>query len=624
MLAGAAGLRLWDQNFGSADRPHRAMLLAPMIAVIDPCILSQAGKAADRGQKDLNPTCTGPEGSAAELVESTLSALAPGGTPSSPYVLGYTLPVPLLQLFRPDAGGWSIDHDRVARVVRTVQGTNRPLILYLFATHFAADAPIEAALATNPANLAHTRDGPLAEDTFYDSKIYNWTFASTENEITARRVQAIEALLQEICKLPQHDIAKIRGVTLLGELHHLFPGFQTGMGFNPPYRVSDYSAPSVAGFHAYLKREFKTTKLLNMVLGTEFKSFEEVVPPSRDIRSEPLKNYLEHIDSFAQGSLPIAGWVHTKPDEAGAQPWVHIYRNGEFVGKTPVRLSRQDVLEVHPEFGDANAGWRMDMDFTRLPLGTYHIDVFLDRGKGTLERLGTRQIAIMDRHQRTPQELPQKELPPHQPADPSLQFHLEYPSERSSYFFNPLVPLWHAYRAEQVTRYLQYFERVVAQTCLAQTPHYTHQIIPFTNPSWDANKFAIQASLQPLPKLRLGVSLYGEASYGTSYANWYGPSGHKGYGVTEFHPLKRMDSAALGRTLADHAARGAEFLSFFLEPRWHGQLIQRGHNLFSFDPASTQFGSDVLYRSMQQVLDPAQTGPKETPRPAPAPSPVRP
>ena len=42
---------------------------------------------------------------------------------------------------------------------------------------------------------------------------------------------------------------------MLGELHHLFPNFQAGMGFGDKYLVSDYSPASVEGFRAFLAAE---------------------------------------------------------------------------------------------------------------------------------------------------------------------------------------------------------------------------------------------------------------------------------------------------------------------------------------------------------------------------------
>ena len=365
-----------------------------------------------------------------------------------------------------------------------------------------------------------------------------------------------------------------------------------------------------------LAHEFVHIAKLNRVLGSDYASFGEVLPPARDIRTEPLKRFTEHIDSFAHGSLPIAGWAHVPQASANAPAWVHVYRNGMFIGKTPVSQGRQDVLAARPELGDANTGWRLDMDFRRLPTGLHRIDVFLEPRPGQLTHLGTRQIALMDRQQQTPVLQPQRPLPDSTPADAALAAHIDLPAEQSSYYYNPLVPLWHAYRGQQVVDYLQFFDGVVNRSCLAGTPHYTHQIVPFANPGWDANKFAIQASLRPQGSLRLGVSLYGDATYGKAFSRWLDRSGHRVYGVTEFHPLKALDAPTLQDVLARHAAQGAAFVSFFLEPRWQGQRVERAHNIFSFDPENAQFGSDRLYQAARQSL---QTVPPPLPqRTAPA------
>lgn len=608
LAAGAGGMALWRSQFPSTARTTGPLLLAPMIGVLDSCVLEPSANATAI-PADLQASCTGHEGSGAALLEATLSPLQPQGSAATAYTLGYTLYVPLLQLFRQSPEGWVIDPNTVERLARTVRDTNRPLILYLFSTHFATDAPLEKALALNPANLAQTRDGPLAQSRYYDSAIHNWSLASTQTELTARRVQSTQAVLDAMCRLPKPDIAKIKGVTLLGELHHLFPDFEAGMGFDAPYRVTDYSPTSVAGFQRFLRQQFAGIEQLNRVLGADYAAFEAVQPPWRDIRTEPLQRFTEHIDAFAHGSLPISGWAYVKPTEGATPAWVHIYRNGVFVGKTPVNQGRQDVLAAKPEFGDANTGWRLDMDFRRLPVGQYRIDAFLEATPGRLTHLGTRHIALMGRDQSTPPALSQQALPASLAADAAQQAHIDLPAEQSSYYYNPLVPLWHRFRQQQVVDYLQFFNGVVNQSCLADTPHYTHQIIPFSNPSWDANKYAIQASLQPMKNIRLGVSLYGDATYGDVFSRWYASTSHAGYGVTEFHPLKAMNTTAVQQMLGQHAQRGAQFVSFFLEPRWQGQLLDRPHNFFSFDPQNPQFSSDALYRSVQQVLTTPATAP---------------
>lgn len=605
VLAGAFGAA-WIARTTHPGPTAQRMLVAPMIGVIEPCIEQPP---ADGGALPaaLTQRCAGPTGSAGALVEASLQGLSKNL--HGPYALGYTLPVPLLKLFVRSGDGWQIDQAMVQRLARTIADVQRPLILYLFATHFSAQAPIEEALARDPANMAQTQDGPLGRDSYYDSYVYDWSVARTDNTLTQRRSQAMTAVLDAVCRLQPAARARIQGVTLLGELHQLFPNFQAGMGFDAPYRISDYSAASVQGFRAYLEQEFGSVAHLNRVLGSDYATFAEVEPPSKDIRHEPLRRYTEHIDAFAQGSLPVSGWAYVPNAPAGFVPQVRVYRNGLLVGQAPVLLNRQDVLAAKPEFGVANTGWRFDLDYRRLPSGMHRLDLFLEDAPGHWVAMGARHIAIMDRRQSTPQDVPmQQPLPAAATAAPGVQFSVDFPHERSAYYYNPLVPLWHAFRARQVTQYLEFFNAQVGRSCLAQVPRYTHQIVPFFNPSWDATRFAIDDSLRPHRDLRLGVSLYGEAAYGTSFTAWLRRSGQQRYGITEFHPLKAMDAAALGQVFAQHARQGAQFLSFFLEPEWQGQRVPRAHNQFAFDPQNVQFGSDALFHAAQQVLDAPAAG----------------
>lgn len=606
LVGGWGGFALLSRVPPSDHAPKLPMLFAPMVAVVDPCILlPEPPPAGGTSANSLEESCTGPNGSAAHLLESTLARMEPRDTqhPAS-RPLGYTLPAPLLQLFHREADGWAIDKDRVKRLVRTIRDTNRPVILYLFSTHFATDAPLEQQLAKDPTNLAQTRDGPMAKGRYYDSAIHNWTFATTQTDLTARRVQAMAALFSELCTLPDSAQAKIRGITLLGELHHLFPDFEAGMGFATPYRVTDYSQASVEGFKTFLRSEFPSINQLNRVLGSNYQSFEDIEPPSRDIRTEPLKRYTDHIDSFAHGTFPVSGWAFAPKGPHTPPASVHVYLNGKFTGKTPIDKSRQDVLTAKPEFGSTNTGWRLNLDFRQLPRGLHQVDVLLESSPGQLMLLGSKEIAVMDKTQSAPIPQAQVQLPPHKLRPPTVQAHIDQPVEQASYYYNPLVPFWHKFRGQQVAQYLQFFDEVVAQSCLSATPRYTHQIIPFTNPSWDEHKFAIEASLslKSMGTIRPGVSLYGDASYGTSFPKWYSTTGHRRYGVTEFHPLRAMSGRDLGQTFDQHAQRGADFLSFFVEPYWQDQLVARNHNLFSFDPNNPQFDSDKLYRSVQEHL----------------------
>lgn len=569
------------------------LLLAPMMRLTQPCMLAAPNDLSCRGSSD----------SAAALVEATLSRIGPRVSPSGKYELGYTLQVPLLQLLQPIGNDWVVNIPAVQRLARTLRDVDRPAVLYLFSTHFGIEAPIQAALAQDSANLAVTPQGPMPNDTYDGMVIYPWSVARTDNEITRRRVQVISAVIEEICRLEPEHHAKIRGITVLGELHHLFPGFEAGMGFDDHYSVSDYSEISADGFRSFLGKHFKGIDKLNSAIGTDYSSYAEVRPPSKNIRSEALQRFTEHIDSYAHGRLPVSGWVHPDKAQRIAPAWIRIYLDGDQVARVAADLGRQDVLSALPKLGTADVGWRFDLDFSTIATGVHRIDVALENGTSELVHLGTRHISVMDRQQNQPLVLPAKKLPITVPAGKELQFHIDTPRDGASFFYNPLVPLWHSFRQQQLVDYLTYFDRLIQASCMSRSDRYVHQIVPFTNPGWDAQKFAVEATLELKSKFYLGVSLYGESSYGRSFFDWYSKSGHRFYGVTEFHPLRAMEPTELRATLDMHRARGARFLSFFMESRWKSDGSSTDHNRFSLDADNPISGSDKLFQSMKTVLN---------------------
>jgi len=597
-VAGAAALWLGLNRFSDNDR----LLLAPMIGGLDSCMIEPPDPAAEH-DADQKQDCRRSDGSAAARVEATLAEIGPRMSPGGKYELGYTLNVPLLQLLRRQGDDWRVDPELVARFVRTLRDSDRSVVLYLFATHFSVNAPIEPVLARNPANLAQSPRGPMSIDKYHGLDVYPWSVATAQNEITLRRVEAIDTVVQQICRLPWWHRRKIKAVTLLGELHHLFPNFESGMGFAPPYIVSDYSAASKAGFRAFLLERFSTIGVLNEHLGAEFSSFDEIDPPSKDIRTEPLRNFWEHIDSFAHGVLPINGWAHARGHAAPTR--IRIYLNGEMVGRVAASLGRQDVLSAHPEFGTADVGWRFNLKFPGLPHGLHRIDVLAENEAGGLVKLGTRQFAYVDRKQSAAQPVPAVALPDTVAADASLAASIDAPANLTPVFFNPLVPLWHEFRGRQLVRYLAFIASRLNGSCLAGVDSYVHQIAPFTNPSWDSTKYAVEASLRPSERLRLGISLYGESTYGDSFFDWYRrDSEQTQYGITEFHPLRAMDADELRRTFDRHRAHGARFLSFFVDgtPRRPVPAEQSVFVYTVFSPDIPAFGSDRLFAAVRVLM----------------------
>lgn len=581
------------------------LLLAPMMD-LTPCVLARSDAVAS-AQPDWLAACRGPKASSAHLVESTLRQLqATAPTAADQWQLGYTLHVPLLALLQADQNVWQVNQNALDNIVRTVAQNRRPLVLYLFSTHFGVNAPIEPVLAQNPDNLAFTPQGPLPLDSYYGLPIYPWSLARTDNPITQYRVKVIEALLQKLCQLPTDARSRIQGITLLGEVHQLFPNFQSGMGFNSPYQVSDYSPASVVGFRRYLQSRFASLPALNQKLGSDYLTFDAIAPPSKDIRREPLGRYQEHMDAYAAGHIPITGWVHA-PDTPSAAQVVKIYLDGKLVAEAPVRLSRQDVRAARPEFSSADVGWRYDLEYSQLGTGMHRIDLALSQPGKALIQLGRRTIYIGDQRQQARTVVPAAPLPSMLPLPAHIAANTDEPRDQASYYYNPLAREWQTFREAQVVQYLQYFNTVIARSCLSDTPRYTHQIVPQFNPSWDSGRYAADASLQPMQNLYTGVSLYGEASYGRSFFDWFKQVPHEGYGVTEFHPLRAMTRPQLAELFRQHRDNGARFLSFFLETRWHEQRVSTLPNPFAFDPDNRQDSSDQLYNSTKALLAPQST-----------------
>lgn len=588
------------------DSPDdKRLLIAPMIGGLEACTFWKNDTIRKFPNHQFTKLCEKEATSSSEVIEATLNSISGNRGTVGNYKLGYTLNVPLFMLFHVNGSSIQLNQEAVQRVAQAINHVDRPVILYLFQNHFGVNSPAEKVLAQNPANLLHTRLGPLPIDRYYTVNIYPWTFTNTDNDITRYREQAFNALLDEICKLPARAIKRVEGVTMLGELHHMFPNFEAGMGYSGDYLISDYSQHSVLGFRRFLTARYKDIADLNFYLGSHYRSFDDVTPPSKDIRKDPLKQYSEHIDSFAHGTLPISGWVGKKPTQnvkSSDKDWVQIFDNGEFLARVPVAYGRQDVLAALPELGTADVGWEYNYDFSRRTRGLHQISIFLERGTEPLSLLTTRQIALMDRSQSTPQKLPTQQLPNSVPLDRLVKSHTDHPGDMTSYYYNPLVELWHEFRKSQVANYLDHFGKIAKSKCIKPELIYSHQILPFVNPGWDENKYAVGRDLAVPADLRLGISLYGEASYGTSFFDWYGSIRRSAYGVTEFHPLKAMDAPALNSVLEKHYLNGAKFVSFFAESYGLAEDPTNQPNMFSFAKNNKNAGSDVLFESTREVL----------------------
>ena len=84
-------------------------------------------------------------------------------------------------------------------------------------------------------------------DRYMGVPMYPWSVARLDNPITERRDEAMRAVSGALCRLPAAARQRLVGINLLGETHQLYPDFETGMGTDRPYVVTDYSPTSRAG-----------------------------------------------------------------------------------------------------------------------------------------------------------------------------------------------------------------------------------------------------------------------------------------------------------------------------------------------------------------------------------------
>ena len=580
----------------------KRMLVAPMIGGLDACLFEPEKLAQQYPAADYTKLCLQDKTSASMLINSTLDNISTQAPGSAAYDLGYTLYVPLLKLVQISEGRFEIDAAAVQRVTQTIANAQRPMILYLFSNHFSVGAAAEGVLATSEKNLLKTTKGTLPIDQYYGAKLYPWSFVQMDSDITKLRELALRAVVDAVCRLPKAAQAQVRGMTLLGEMHHLFPDFQGGMGFSADYQITDYSDQSVGDFRTFLRSRFKTIESLNANLGSAYSDWNEVLPPQKNIRTDKLKNYWEHIDAYAHGLLPISGWVARKNVKSSNGDWIQIYKNGAFVARTPVAFGRQDVLNAYPELKTPDLGWEYYYDFSRSGPEFLQFDIYLEQGAEPLLHLATRQVSTRDKTQVVPKQPGPVNLPNAMSAPVSLLFSVDLPVNSSTYYYNPLAGLWHEFRKLQISSYLTHFADLAGSKCIAPNLIYSHQILPFVNPGWDQTKYAVGSDLAVPSDMSLGVSLYGEASYGASFFDWFGSTKRRAYGVTEFHPLKPMNAVELRSVLDRHSENGAAFLSFFTESGSLDEKANGPKNIFAFDPNNRNAGSDVLYRSVQQIL----------------------
>jgi hypothetical protein len=581
----------------------RPLLIAPVLEAANFC--SEAvGNASITNDDEAALLCASKGTTGAPLISAALEKIGPKLSPSGRYELGYTLAVPLFRYFQVDHGHWKFDAKALAANLGVITEVNRRVVVYLSANHFTdAGVQLSRELASDPRNLMWSRNGPMRPDDYFSHPVIAWTLTDREAPITQMRVQAFRAALEAVCALPAASREKIAGVSLLGESHDLFPNFVRGPSFQVPmHDASDYSPVAVQGFRDWLKGKYLRIGALNKEIDAGFGSFDEITPPSKDIRTEALKNFFEHIDTYAAGRVPVYGWIH---DDKGRPLKLSVYLDGQEKGVAATGLSRTDVLEAVPAFKDPNLGFRFDLDFRDVPFGIHTLEVRVSADGAAPVTLATRQLAIIDRKQSTPQAMPTRSGNALAMAsDASLKGNLDGPEPNASAFYNPLARLWLEYRNKAVRDYVEYYASLAENSCLAKEKIYSHQITPALTGSWNGDLMAADASKLPGGSFVPGTTLYGGAAFGPAFVEMRKRLGWTHYAVNEMHPIVSLAPAQYLDMFAMHRNNGADFVAPYYLSLTPERLVSGDNDLtrFKLSSTNTAYGSNAYLQSIKDAM----------------------
>lgn len=525
-----------------------------------------------------------------------LNRLEPGG-PKGKVQLGYTLLVPLLELYEKRDGKWHISQSKMERYLGVIAAIQRPVVVYLMGDHYDSSSALSQKLGRDPANLLAFADGPVPTTRYIGHQVIPFTLRTDERiPVNHYRFKALREITRQIRALPESSRSWISAVTIAGELHHMYPDFENGVGEFDHIRVTDYSPASQQEFRDWLKHKFDSVERLNQQLGFRFTSFSDIPAPSLDIRKQSLTSFAQHFDAYAGGTLPMMGWIWD-PEQRIESLTLHV--DGAYHAPVAQGLGRMDVYRAKPEVTSPNTGFRAIVDFRALAPGK-HVAQLVATSKGRKYLLGEREFVIVPRDQsasaNTQEPARVKSLGEISSLS-GVQHWLDRPRSLQDVYYNPLAREWNLFREHQVYQMLNKFYRIARSEGLPAQLLYSHQIISETNGSWNPVLFASDSSVSNVTPWRTGVNQYGASPYVFEYLK----ERHvRAYGVPEFNPLQSKRPEAAREAFVAHYKAGAKFVSpFFLSvvpPRLRAPDDERH---FDIAPDNTRDGANTMYDALQ-------------------------
>jgi len=574
------------------------LIIAPTVEGMLLCDEAVAQKNV-RSMEDAYSYCRQRKLDGSGRVARLLDRLEPGG-PKGTVQVGYTATLQLLALYRATPKGWEIDPARVDEFLGVIRKVQRPVVIYFSADHFDSIGPITEELRKDPRNLMQLRDGKPLELGYFGYRIMPYTL-STDPALAVNkyRQDALNYVAKRIKTLPQAVQSRIVAYTLAGELHHLFPDFENGMGAYQDIQVTDYSPASVAAFRKWLSAKYQTIEQFNTRTGLVYASFDEVPAPSKNIRKEKLAAFGEHYDAFADGTLPIAGWLWD-PNKTIQQ--LDLFVNGKLIGEVPRGLNRLDVYRAEASITSPNTGFRFDLDYSAMPAGKHRAQV-VATSNGSRHQLAEVDFVVVPRDQGRVASARAAEVPSLKNAKalPGVRSWLDMPKQLQDVYYNPLARDWNLYRESQVHAFLGEFHQWALKAGLPAQKLYSHQIVPNVNSSWNPQLFAAGQTLQGSAPWKQGLNMYGGATNSPWLRDFMARNKITEYGVPEFNPQQWKLQGTHLAAMRSHYDAGAHFISPYYFSIVHDRFkgaAEHGVNRMELRPDNPKDGSDSFYKAI--------------------------
>lgn len=557
-----------------------------------------------KGLEQVNNYCIERKLDASKNVNQILDQLEPGG-PKGQVQVGFVATLQMLGLFKRHGTDWVVDDQKVQVFLQLLTRVKRPVVVYLTADHFDSQGPLVDGLIDDPKSLMLLSNGKPAMANYFGYRIAPYTLQVGDDvAINFYRFTALEHVIKRLGSLPKAVQDRIIAVTLPGELHHMFSDFEGGMGRYESIQVTDYSAASVAGFQQWLMKKYGSLQQFNAATGSGYARIQDIAAPAKDLRSGTTLSLQEHYDAFADGTLPIAGWLWDAQQRIGK---LDLYLDGALTGSVQKGLNRLDVYRALDEVTTPNVGFRYDLDFSRMPAGEHLAQVVASTAQGRylVGQIGFKVNTLAGKPQMNAKPAGLQGLKPISQLK-GARTSMDLPRPAISVYFNPLARDWNQYRAWQVRNFMNRIYQVALGAGLVANKIYSHQIVPNVNSSWNPQLFAVEQTLDDSVPWKMGINLYGGATNSDWVRNFLAQNKFSDYGVPEFNPQQWKRPGAHLEAMNSHYLGGARFISpYYLSviPDKYRGNASNGVNAMELRPDNPKDGSDQFYKAIQQFAE---------------------